>query len=665
MSGMMLRRILMVAGILALTLLAALPHISPVPANPLQTPWPLLTVFGLALLTLAALGRQASLNDALHATRNELALRIAAHEAELEELRLVRHAFQFTSEGVVITDVNGHIVDVNPAFTAITGYAKSEVLGKGPNAFHFASPDPTFSAQVWGELRARGRWSGEVTCRRQNGDLYPELMVINAVRNAAGVVTHHIALITDLSEVRSTESQLQKLVYFDDLTGLPNRTLFQDRLNHDIALARRHKYKLAVLFLDLDRFKRINDTLGHEVGDRLLKQVAERLALCVRSADTVARNDELGDESAGREATVARMCGDEFTLVLTDVKQSEGAAIVAQRINEALSRPFEVDGHELVVTASIGVSLFPEDGDSCPTLAQCADLAMSRAKSAGRNTYRFHSMEQDRRGAERLALESDLRRAVENGELEVYYQPKVRPTDHRIVGMEALMRWPSPKRGMVYPTQFIPLAEECGLIVPMGRWVLQRACADAQQLSQLLGEPLRVAVNLSSNQMRHDDISARVAEALAAAQLPAEQLELEVTESLMIHNMKAAVALLNDLRARRVRIAMDDFGVGYSSLSQLAHLSLDVLKIDRAFVRNMEQDAGNAAIIEAIINLAANLKLEVVAEGAETLDQVTRLKDLGCDLIQGYYYSKPLSLADLIAALQQGATFPREVDGEI
>ena len=442
------------------------------------------------------------------------------------------------------------------------------------------------------------------------------------------------------------EERVHHLAHYDELTGLPNRSMFNQRLSHALVQAKRHDRPLAVLFIDLDRFKNINDTLGHEAGDRVLKEVADRLRGCLRESDTV-----------------GRLGGDEFVVLIEELLQPVHVAAVAQRILAAVAqkilaavaKPFIVDAHEFHLTASIGISTYPEDSADMQSLLKNADIAMYRAKEQGKNNFQFYSAQMNVHTLERLALESNLRRALERNEFLLHYQPKVDIGSGSITGMEALVRWQQPGKVLIPPAQFIPLAEETGLIVPIGAWVLKTACARNKSWQEQGLPPLRVAVNLSARQFAHETLLQDVARALNESGLDPTALELEITESMVMHNPEHAVKLLNKLKAMGIQLSIDDFGTGYSSLSYLKRFPLDSVKIDRSFIKDLPGDSDDAAITRAIIAMAHSLRLKVIAEGVETEQQLSFLREHGCDEMQGYYFSKPLPETEFFQLLQHGA----------
>jgi len=468
-----------------------------------------------------------------------------------------------------------------------------------------------------------------------------------------------LAIVRDITERKLSEERIVHLAYHDTLTGLLNRHSFKDHLAHAVDQAQRHNRFVAVLFLDLDRFKRINDTLGYEVGDLLLQEVSERVLECVRKSDRAGRHS-----SAAASCSISRLGGDEFTLLLPEISQVSDAAKVAKRILESVARPFVIAGHEVFVSGSIGITVFPLDGEDADTLLKNADSAMYSAKDQGRNNFQFYSKSMNASSFKRLALETNLRKALDREEFLVYYQPQVDINSGAIVGMEALIRWNSAEMGLVSPADFIPLAEECGLIVPIGEWVLHTACRLNKSLQEMGFPRKRVSVNISSHQFRRQSLIRTITGALQLSGLGPESLELELTESAIMRNMEESSRILKDLKAMGLRVAIDDFGTGYSSLAYLKRFPLDVLKIDRSFIRDIPSDQDNSAIATAIIAMAHSLNLKVVAEGVETSEQLSFLKDQGCDEVQGFYYSRPLSEGDFLELLRKGDfLIPQDTSG--
>ncbi|MDQ2695060.1 MAG: EAL domain-containing protein, partial [Pseudomonadota bacterium] len=551
------------------------------------------------------------------------------------QLRLTAQVFNSSAEGIMITDANNRLVSVNPAFTDITGYSAEESLGKKPNILIASRHDAAFYREIWAAVQEHGLWRGEVWNRRRNGEIYPQWITITALRNSAGAITHYIGCFSDLSKEKLAESRIYHLAHHDVLTNLPNRSLLLDRLNQALAQAARHQRKLALLLVDLDRFKVINDTLGHAVGDQLLQGVAARISGCVRSEDTVARPG-----------------GDEFVILLSDIHQEQDAAFVAQKIIDVLtSCAFTFYQHELHIEPSVGISIYPHDGGDAETLMKNADTAMYHAKKHGGNTYQFYAAEMNAAAVERLALESSLRHAIDRGELLLYYQPQMELASGRLLGMEALIRWQHPHRGLVPPARFIPVAEEVGLILPIGEWVLRQACQQHRRWQEAGYGPVRVAVNLSARQFRQGTLLEVLTRILRETAMPPSLLELELTEGMLMQHTQETVETLRALNRLGIRITIDDFGIGYSSLSYLKRFPIHKLKVDRSFVRDITVDPDDAAIVSAIIAMAHGLKLNVIAEGVETAEQLTFLRQQQCDAIQGFYYSPPLPADALVRLL--------------
>ncbi len=561
---------------------------------------------------------------------------LAERESIQAQLRLAAQVFEHSREAIFITDKDKNIMSVNPAFTEVTGRAPGEVLGKNPRIWSSGMHDSGFYRQMHTALDNEGHWSGEIWNRRKDGEIYPEWVSISAIRNDKGEITNYLRISTDISGRKKDEERLQFLANYDVLTSLPNRAMFNQRLDYVLAHAGRYDEQFAVLFMDLDRFKIINDTLGHEAGDQLLKDVAVRLRGCLRESDTV-----------------ARLGGDEFVMLITEFTHSRNVADVARKILETMARPFLLNGQECHVTASIGISSYPDDAQDVKMLLKNADIAMYQAKEHGKNNFQFYSAQMNVDSFDRLALEAALRRALERNEFLLHYQPKIDIVSGNITGMEALVRWQHPDKGMVPPAQFIPLAEETGLIVPIGEWVLRTACAQNREWQRQGFPSLRVAVNLSPRQFRQKNLVPEVAAILREAGLDAGLLELEITESMMVHDPVQTVKLLTELRATGIYLSIDDFGTGYSSLAHLKRFPIHSIKIDRSFIQDLPGDADSAAITLAIIAIADSLKLDVIAEGVENEAQMDFLRAHRCTEIQGYYFSKPLPPAEFAALLRE------------
>ncbi len=549
--------------------------------------------------------------------------RIRQTEQRLRQSAIV---FENTADGVIITDADNNIIDVNRAFTEITGYRREEVLGKNPRILRSQRHDEKFYQALWNSLNTTGKWRGEIWNRRKDGSIYPEWLTISNVHEEGGKLTNYVAVFADISAVKHSQEQMEYLAHHDALTGLPNRLLFNDRLSHALNHAQRNRLMLAVTFLDLDRFKNINDSLGHQAGDALLKQVAKVLVRSVRQEDTV-----------------ARIGGDEFILILENIHEAKDAMIAAEKLMLALNEPFKLEGQEIHVAASMGISLYPRDGKDASTLLRNADAAMYRAKEGGRNGYQFYTRELTQNAIERVFMENNLRRALEQDELTLFYQPQIDLHTGRIIGIEALVRWQHPELGIVSPAKFIPVAEDCGLIHSVGDWVLQTACTQAACWLKKGLSFGHIAVNVAGRQLQRGGIVNTVRTALKESGLPLSMLELEVTENFIMREAEHAINQLEALRELGVVLAIDDFGTGYSSLSYLKRLPINKLKIDQSFVRDIPEDPNDIAISNAVIALGQSLQMTVIAEGVETSEQVEFLKEAGCHEAQGYFYSMPLS----------------------
>lgn len=541
-----------------------------------------------------------------------------------EQLRLAAQVFEQSAEGIIITDAEQNIVMVNRAFSTISGYSASEALGLSPRFLSSGHHDAIFYQDMWESIRTHGHWQGELWNRRKDGNIYPELVSISRVLDSDGHVRHYVGIFSDISEHKVNEAHIQRLAHFDALTGLPNRNLLADRVAQALSRMERNSESLALVFIDLDRFKNVNDSLGHRIGDELLVEVAERLQAGLRDEDTV-----------------SRLGGDEFILVLPGTS-AEGAAHVAEKVLHTVSQPYRIGPHELTITPSLGIAMYPADGQTYETLSMCADAAMYRAKQNGRHTFRFFTREMQERSERTLQLENALRRALELDHLQLYFQPQLALESGRIIGVEALLRWQHPELGLVAPSDFIPVAEESGLILPIGEWVLRTAVRQMKAWMNNGMAPIVMAVNLSAVQFRQGRLPELVSQILNEYKLPPPCLELELTEGVAMDDPLAAIAVMNDLHARGIRMSIDDFGTGYSSLSYLKRFKVYKLKIDQSFVREISCDAEGEAIVEAIISLARSLGLQTIAEGVESTEQLNFLRENGCHEVQGYIVARPM-----------------------
>ncbi|MGC8114097.1 bifunctional diguanylate cyclase/phosphodiesterase [Metapseudomonas otitidis] len=548
-----------------------------------------------------------------------------------EELLQAATVFESTAEGVMITDTQQRILAVNRAFTTITGYEEHEALGQTPRLLASNHHERGFYVDMWDQLNREGHWQGEIWNRRKNGETFPEWLTINAVRNPEGQITHFVGVFADISPLKQAQARLDYQAHHDPLTGLPNRILFENRLRQALAACEREGHEGAVLFLDLDRFKHINDSLGHPIGDVLLKSIADRLG-----------------NQLGRNDTVARLGGDEFIILLPHLRRPEEAQHLAERLLACFTAPFETQDHEFFISASIGISRFPEHGSDTATLVKNADAAMYQAKSKGRNRVELYTRDLTFQATERMALENELRRALERNELCLYYQPKLCLHSGCLIGAEALLRWQHPLFGDISPDRFIPLAEENGFILTLGDWVISEACRQMREWQDQHAPFGPLSVNLAGAQLHQPGIVQRIDQQLRSAGIPAERLQLEITETFIMSQAEEALAVLHALKDLGLQLAIDDFGTGYSSLSYLKRLPLDIIKIDKSFVRGLPHEQEDAAIARAIIALGHSMQLTVIAEGVETPAQEAFLRAEGCEQIQGYIVSRPLP-ADVFA----------------
>jgi diguanylate cyclase (GGDEF)-like protein/PAS domain S-box-containing protein len=536
--------------------------------------------------------------------------------------------------GLVLTDAGHRIVYVNPAFTAITGYTLAEAIGQTPRLLQSGRHGKSFYRDMWLSLRDRGTWSGEIWNRRKDGTLYLEWLDINALHDEEGRTTHYLATFTVLDHYEKIAKRVSHLALHDPLTGLANRILLADRGEHALLRADRTERAMAVLFIDLDRFQTINDSLGHEVGDQVLIAAAERMSSVLRDEDTLCRYG-----------------GDEFVCLLPDIAQREDASLVAGKLLAVLEQPVQVDGHRFKIGASVGISAYPSDGQAFDDLMVFAERAMQRAKQAGGNLYRFFNAQMAVAAQQQLEIEARLDAAIRNGELELHLQPKVDMRERRIVGAEALVRWRDPQRGLIPPGEFIPVAEKSDLIAKIGYWVLKESCAILARRNAELPEDFHIAVNVSPMQLDRSDFSAEVSSALLEHGVSSARLQLEVTESVFIRDAALAAQTLDQITAQGISIALDDFGTGYSNMSLLSHLPLDTFKLDQTFVRGVHAKPAHKSIAKAVWHLADGLAKDVVAEGVESCDECIVMQSLGYRLGQGYRFGKPLPEEEFLSYL--------------
>ncbi|MDX3774336.1 EAL domain-containing protein [Chromatiaceae bacterium AAb-1] len=572
-----------------------------------------------------------SYNDILqnveYAYVNQLKAALDARDQALrtsaDHLRLAHKVIEASLDAIMITDANGVIQSVNPSFTTLTGYTAAEAIGNTPAMLSSGKHDQAFYQDMWSELFQQGYWQGEIWNRRKNGEVYPEWLSVSAIKDEYGNINQFAAIFSDMTDRKTKEKQIHTLAYFDELTGLANRRLFLDRLQLALANARRHSHQMVVLFLDLDLFKRINDTLGHQAGDATLKEVAHRLSKTLRAGESA-----------------ARLGGDEFTILLPECGKLSDAEQLAKRIVAQFEQPLQINQHELFLTASIGISVYPQHGNTADQLLKHADAAMYQAKESGRNQYAFYNDLLGQQHRKELHMEQALRMALRQQELHIHYQPKILLSTGQLHSAEALLRWHDQKQGYISPASFIPLAEKLGLINQMGDWVLQQVC---QQLADWGNRAIPVAVNISAIQLSDQYFLPRLQSILQKTGIAPELLELELTESCLIQEQADyTLQLLTQLRRLGVRLSIDDFGTGYSSLSYLRHLPINSLKIDRSFVSSLPENPSDNQITRAIIAMAHALGLDVIAEGIEQQTQLEFLLQAGCNIGQGYLFAQAL-----------------------
>lgn len=553
------------------------------------------------------------------------------------ELKLSAQVFRSSTEGIVITDAERRILAINRAYSGITGYSEADVLGKNPNILSSGKHPPEFYREMWQEINLTGHWQGEVINRRKDGKFYPEWLNISTVYDDYQAVVYYVGIFSDITERKLAEEKIRYLATHDVLTELPNRAVIEDRLSEALRYAKRRQAPMAVLFVDLDRFKNINDSLGHPMGDRVLQEVAQRMLLCVRDTDTL-----------------ARFGGDEFVVVIRDLNTPNDAAQLAERLIEKITPTIHLEGYQLHVSVSIGISLFPQDGDNAMALVKHADTAMFHAKEFESSSYRFFTAELNQRVNQRLQLENALHQALDKQQLFLMYQPQFHLQTGRIFGAEVLLRWRHPELGLISPASFIPIAEETGLIVAIGEWIIQQAIRDYVHFRALAGDSFCLAINLSPVQIEHSDIVA-ILDAAIRTHAPQPgyrfQLELEITESAIVRSLETANDLISRLHQRGIDVAIDDFGTGYSNLNTLRLLQIDRLKIDQSFVRELPDNDSDVKLVKTIVGMAHSLELNIIAEGIETEEQLECLQAMGCIDGQGYLLAKPLPFDTLCERL--------------
>jgi PAS domain S-box-containing protein len=593
-----------------------------------------------------------------HALTNKWLLTQKLLQKFEENQRLLATFFNNSSEAIMISDGNKRGIAVNPAFTRLTGYTLDDLV-KNETVVDENLLANTMNKSAWDAMRQQEQWQGELSLKHKSNSAFPAWLHRNAVKSESGDVVNYLTLFSDITQLKDQQKQLEQLAKYDNLTGLPNRAMFYDRLKQATEAAQRRNSRYALAFIDADNFKYVNDTLGHAAGDQLLRLVAERLKSILRREDVLASTAHSlgGDASLYYPDTLCRFGGDEFALLLEDIANVESVEHIMQRIADAFKQGFKIDGHQLFTTASIGVAIFPDDGADVETLLRNSDTAMYKAKESGKNGHQFFTVSMNQEASDRLLLETRLRNALDAGQFHLAYQPQVDIRTNEVIGVEALIRCHDPELSAFSPLHWIQVAEQSGLINSIGQWVILEACRQVREWREK-GIHTRVSVNISARQFQQKNIANMISEALAQYHLAPGLLELELTESAVMHDPEYATKVLTELKTAGVSIAIDDFGTGYSSLAYLKRFPVDKLKIDRTFVRDVVEDSDDAAIVTAVISLAHSLGIRVIAEGVETAEQLEFLRIKRCDEAQGYYFSRPVTAAMLEDYLAQHDTTP-------
>lgn len=543
--------------------------------------------------------------------------------------------FNSVEEGIMIADTKSRIIHVNPAFEFVTGYTREEAVGQRPSLLNSGIHDQDFYKKMWATIQEHGKWSGEIWNRRKTGDIYPEWLTIVAIRNEQGDIMNYCGIFEDISAQKNAENEIEQRKYTDALTGVANRYAYLQRMETLLQSSANREYHHAVLFLDLDRFKQVNDTLGHSIADELLVSVTKRIQSVLKNKDIVARYG-----------------GDEFIITITNIHHMQEAVQVAEKIVHLLSEPLPIDEQNIYISTSMGISLYPEDGTTLETLVKKADQAMYYAKRNGRNQFAFYFDDLKIDSKRVLLLDNELRKAIKQNDFTLNFQPKISLEDETVIGMEALIRWTNDQLGFVSPAEFIPYAEETGLIIPMSECVFRLACEAHLRLREEMDNVLPIAINISSIHFHQSDFIDTVKMIFEAYNCSPQDFELELTERTVMNNERDSIRKLVQLKNMGFKLSIDDFGTGYSSLSYLVQFPLDYLKIDRSFIQYITSIADKQAVVDAIIQMAHRLHMKVIAEGVEQKDQVRLLEKLGCDMIQGYYYAKPMPLDEFVAFLE-------------
>jgi len=551
--------------------------------------------------------------------------------------QLAEKVFDITKEGILVTDAENNIEAVNPAFVEITGYSFEEVVGLNPRIFQSGRHDDLFYQRMWDAINTHGTWEGEIWNKKKSGEEFPEWLAISTLVEQ-GDVARYIGVFTDISERKQDEAKIRHQASHDSLTDLPNRSILEDRANEAMQRAERERTSMAILFIDLDRFKNINDHYGHAAGDELLIEVAQRIASVLRKSDTV-----------------VRISGDEFVVLMPKIMHPSDAGLVAEKITTSLSRPYDIADNKMHISASLGIAVYPGDGRDVETLMNHADVAMYKAKENGRNQHVFFDSKMNDEASVRAQVEADLLIALKENQLMMYYQPVIALPDHTITHAEALIRWNHPEKGLIAPNHFIPIAEQCGLIIPLGEWVANEVCRQMEIWQKLHEHHLQVFLNVSPTQLMHANLDKHLVMALEEFSLPSGSIGIEITENVLIDGADKIKLVLDGLKALGLNFLLDDFGTGFSSMRYLRKLPFDGLKIDRAFVSGVDLDHEKAVLVKTMINMAHSLSLTVVAEGVEREEELAFLRENACDFVQGYLLGRPMPAADFLGLLQAGS----------
>ncbi|OPX54848.1 PAS domain S-box-containing protein/diguanylate cyclase (GGDEF) domain-containing protein [Oceanospirillum multiglobuliferum] len=587
-----------------------------------------------------------NLQSVLAEVRARLQQETLRHQETAERLDLISHVVNKAHFSVMITDADQQILYINEAYTRLTGLSFADVKGKTPKINQSGRHKKEFYRNLWLHLLDSGYWEGEIWDKRPDSSYFMKHLAIEAIKNEQGITTHYFSISSDLSEQKRTEEELERLTHYDPLTNLPNRILFRNRLGHEFLISNRHNSRTGLLLMNLDRFKIINDAFGFAAGDQLLVQVAERLRHRVRGTDLLARQEQRTERDSD---LVSRIGGDDFSFILSELRAPEDAAVVARRLLSAFIEPFEVCGEDIYLSASLGIAIYPDNAKNEDALLQCSETALDLVKIEGKGGYRFFAEDLNISSAHRVRLEARLHRAVEKQEFELYYQPKLDLKTKELVGMEALLRWPQNDGSMISPAEFISVAEDTGLINPIGQWIIQQAIEDTLKINAQRQKPMQIAINLSVRQFRNPALISTIAHFIRSSDINPALIEFEITESMLMDKVDEARQAMANLRQLGVQLAIDDFGTGYSSLAYLRQFPVNTLKIDQSFIADLDDnDESSKSIVNAVIGLGVGLKLKVVAEGIETEEQMNLLSKAGCHIGQGFHIARPMPFDQLL-----------------